>query len=125
MKLYRSEDEVSVSGNVTELESMRLKIERIKENEAIEFTFHTDSNSEPYKSLERSMIVRADEGPAIAVYEKGVGVVVSGSLKNLEVFASFFDFEKDTKSGCHYHWDEACGSDYVADGTLSIVVAVE
>lgn len=124
MKLYRSEDEVSVSGDVAELQDIRLKIERIKEKEEIEFIFDTDASSEPYKFLDKSMIVRAGEGPALAVYEKGMGIVVSGSLKNLEVFASFFDFEEDTESGCHYHWDEACGTDYVASGTLPIVVAV-
>lgn len=124
MKLYRSEDEVSISGDVTELQGMRLKIESIKEKEAIEFYFDTHSSSEPYKCLERIMIVKAEKGPAIAVYEDGTGIIVSGNIRNLEVFASFFDFEVDTESGCHNHWDEACGSDYVADGTLPIVVAV-
>ena len=124
MKLYRSEDEVSISGDVTELQGIRLKIESINEKETIEFSFDTDSSSEPYKCLEKTMIVKADEGPAIAAYEDGTGIVVSGSIRNLDVFASFFDFEIDTESGCHNHWDEACGSDYVADGTLPIVVAV-
>ncbi|WP_341665430.1 hypothetical protein [Vibrio sp.] len=124
MKLYLSKGEVLISGDVLDLQNIRACIEKIKDNDMLTFTFLTDANPAPYDFLERNLIVRATSGPANASFIEGEGVIVEGSKANLDIFASYFDFDVGTAPGCHYHWDEACGADCVAAGTLPIVVAV-
>ncbi|GGB22412.1 hypothetical protein [Agarivorans gilvus] len=124
MKLYRMDDEVSIAGSVKELQRIRSRIESIGENESIELSFDAEGCSGGFGTLEKAMIIKAGRGPAFAKYEDGVGIVLTGNIESLKVFASFFDFDPDSEVGCHYHWDEACDSNYVASGTLPIIVAV-
>ena len=124
MKLYCMEDEVSIAGSVAELQEAKSKIEAIEDGKSIELKFDTSGNSEGFGALESTMIVQAGNGPAFAEYKEGLGVIFIGNVDSLKVFASFFDFEIGSELGCHYHWDEACDSNYVASGTLPIVVAV-
>ncbi|MGY0218402.1 Imm32 family immunity protein [Endozoicomonadaceae bacterium StTr2] len=125
MKLYRSDDEICVAGTVSELQQVRSQIENINEGGSITFTFDTSGSSTYYSALEESMIIKSGTGPALATYQKDLGIVVSGNLESLKSFASFFDFDEGDEAGCHNHWDSACGSDYVSDESLPIIVAIE
>jgi len=124
MKLYCMEDEVSVAGSVSELQEVKSKIEAMSDGQLIELNFDTSGNTQGFGKLEPTMVISVGQGPAFAEYKEGLGIIFTGNLESLKVFASFFDFEEGSELGCHYHWDEACGSNYVASGTLPIVVAV-
>ena len=124
MKLYRTDDEVSLSGTVEELQIICRKLDTVSETDQLTFSFETDGDSEPYDCLESTMIIKAADGPAMATFEEELGIIVEGSIESLRALASFFDFESDAEKGSHYHWDEACDSRYVAEGTLPIVVSV-
>jgi hypothetical protein len=124
MKLYRTYAELMISGSVSELQEVRTKIEGINDGGSIEIHFNTEGDAQPFDALEKRMIVRTGEAPAFAEISEGIGVVLTGNIESLLVFASFFDFEAESEAGSHNHWDEACDSNYVSLGTLPIVVAV-
>ncbi|EHR6782928.1 hypothetical protein [Vibrio parahaemolyticus] len=124
MKLYRSDGEIEISGSVEELQKVYKKIDSIQGKAQIVFEFDTNGSSGPYDFLESNLIVIVTNGPAIARYIDDEGVVIEGNVASLKVLASFFDFDLDTEAGCHYHWDEACDSQYVAPGTLPIVISI-
>ncbi|PUA27418.1 MAG: hypothetical protein B0W54_12615 [Cellvibrio sp. 79] len=124
MKLYCTKDEVSINGSVLELQEIKSKIEAMKEGDLIQLQFDTTGNTQGFDILESTMIIRAGSGPSYTSYQKGIGITFTGGIESLKAFASLFNFEEESELGCHYHWDDACDSNYVASGTLPITVAV-
>lgn len=105
MKLYCMDDEVPVFGSVSELQEFKSKIEAMSDGQLIELNFDTSSNTQSFVKLEPTMVIKVGQGPALSEYKKGLGIIFTGNLESLKVFASFFDFEEGYELGCHYHWD--------------------
>ncbi|MDN3617211.1 hypothetical protein ACFFUS_00065 [Vibrio gallaecicus] len=124
MKLYRSDDEIEISGSVEELQKVYKKLNSIQAKAQIVFEFDTNGGSGLYDFLESNLTVTVINRPASARYVDGKGVVIEGNVVSLKVLASFFDFDLEAEVGCHYHWDEACDSQFVAPGTLPIVISI-
>ncbi|WP_046005560.1 hypothetical protein [Pseudoalteromonas rubra] len=124
MKLFRAIDELEISGTVSELAEIKRTLEKAEDGQVYVFTFDCSGCSMSYDSLEPELKVQVCSGPACATFREEGGVTIRGGLKSIEVFASFFDFDLDSASGEHYHWDEACGSEYVATNSIPMVVSV-
>ncbi|MFA0570182.1 hypothetical protein [Vibrio gallaecicus] len=124
MKLYRSDDEIEISGSVEELQKVYKKLNSIQDKAQIVFEFDTNGGSGHYDFLESNLTVTVINIPASARYVDGKGVVIEGNVASLKVLASFFDLDLEAEVGCHYQWDEACDSQFVAPGTLPIVISI-
>lgn len=124
MKIYRTTDEVEITGSVEELREVFLKLEAVEENDMLIFEFDTNGSPEPFDYLESNLKLIVSNGPACASYKDAEGLKIQGDKQSILVLASFFDFDIGTESGSHNHWDEACGSNYVSENTLPIVISV-
>jgi len=124
MKLFRTIDELEISGTVSELTEIKCSLEKAEDGLVYVFKFDCSGSSMSYDNLEPELKVRVSSGPACATFREEDGVTISGDLKSIEVLASFFDFDTNASSGEHCHWDEACGSEYVSTNTIPMVVSV-
>ena len=124
MKLYRTLDELEISGTISELAEIHKSLNSATENYSEVFTFDTSGSPEPYKFLDSTLRVSFSPKSACATFNVNDGVIITGNVESLKALASFFYFESDSKSGEHCHWDNACDPEYTAQETLPIVVSV-
>ncbi|KAF7786172.1 hypothetical protein PRUB_a0650 [Pseudoalteromonas rubra] len=124
MKLFRTIDELEISGSIRELAEIQRSLENANDAYNRTFTFDNSGSPEPYEFLEAQLKVCISSGAACATFSDNEGVKISGNLESLRVLASFFNFELDAVPGEHNHWDEACDSSYFASGSLPLVVSV-
>ncbi|MEG3755746.1 hypothetical protein [Psychromonas arctica] len=124
MKLYRTLDEVEISGSINELAEIHKSLMSASDNYNETFIFDTSGSSKSYDFLEEKLTILTSPKPACASFDENIGLVVSGNIASLKAFGSFFDFEFDAKTGEHYHWDNACDPEYTSRDTLPIVVSV-
>lgn len=124
MKLYRTDDETSISGTVAELQGIRNRLNDLSATNPIEFNFDVSGSAVPYEKLEPTLTVHIGDGPACLSLDKKLGLVLIGNKESIGVFSSFFDFDDGSISGSHLHWDECCDSTYTSAETISLVVSV-
>jgi hypothetical protein len=124
MKLYRTIDEVEISGSINELAEIHQSLISASENYNETFIFDTSGSSKPYDFLEGKLTISISFKPACASFNEKTGLVITGNVASLKALGSFFDFESDAKAGEHYHWDNACDPEYTSEDTLPIVVSV-
>ena len=124
MKLYRTLDEVEISGSINELAEIHKSLMSASDNYNETFIFDTSGSSKSYDVLEGKLTISTSPKPACASFDENIGLVITGNIASLKAFGSFFDFELDAKTGEHYHWDNACDPEYTSKDTLPIVVSV-
>lgn len=124
MKLYRTDDEASITGTVSELHGIRNSLIGFNTPQALELHFDASGNAAPYEKLEATLVVKLGDGPANLYLDESLGLVLTGNKESIDVFSSFFDFEGNSSSGSHVHWDECCDSTYTNAKTISLVVSV-
>jgi hypothetical protein len=124
MKLFRSLDELEISGSVSELAEIHKSLINATENYSETLFFDTSGSPKPYDFQEKKLTISISPDPACALFNEELGVVITGNVASIRVLASFFDFELDAKTGEHYHWDNLCDSEYTSENTLTIVVSV-
>ena len=127
MKIRATDDEIDVSDdllgmNVTE----RMISDFLCRDEETEISLeaNTDIKPEPFNRVLKRLIIYKCSGPTL-VKEINGALVVSGSLENLERFLSFFEFDKESKTGEHSHFDYFEGDIYVHQDSKSMVVTLE
>ena len=125
MKLYRTVDELEISGSIHELAEIHKSLISASDNYNETFIFDKLGSAKSYDLLEGKLTISTSHEPACASYNENLGVVITGNVASLKVLASFFDFELDASIGEHYHWDNACDLEYTSENTLPIVVSVE
>lgn len=124
MKLYPTDGEASIFGSVAELQEIRNRLEGLNTLEPMELHFDASGSAAPYEKLEATLTVQLRDGPACLCLDDKLGLVLTGNKESVDVFSSFFDFEENSTSGSHLHWDECCDSTYTAAETISLVVSV-
>ena len=124
MKLYRTDDETSISGTVAELQRIRNRLNSLSALNPIELNFDVNGSATPYEKLEPTLTVCLGRGPACLSLDDKLGLLLIGNKESIGVFSSFFDFESGSFSGSHLHWDECCNSTYTSAETISLVVSV-
>ena len=125
MKLYRTTDELEISGSVAELAEIYKSLNGVTENYSETFIFETIGSPEPYDFLEKQLKISTNSEATCVTFNQIEGVVIKGNINSLKVLASFFDFDTDANVGDHNHWDNCCDSKYTAESTLPIVISVE
>lgn len=124
MKLYRTLDEIEITGSIEELAEIHKSLINASGDYNKTFVFDTSGSSKSYGFLEKNLTISISSKQACALFDEHKGLVITGNLDSLRVLGSFFDFESDAKSGEHYHWDSACDPQYTSENTLPIVVSV-
>jgi hypothetical protein len=124
MKLYRTVDELAITGSIKELAEVYKSLKGATENYSETFIFETLGSPKPYDFFEKRLQVSISTEPACATFNQDDGVIIKGNVESIQCLASFFDFESDAKTGEHYHWDNCCDSRYTSESTLPIVVSV-
>jgi len=124
MKLYRKDKEASITGSVAELQAIRNKLTDLNTSEKLHLFFDANGSANPYEKLEATLTVELGSGPACLHLDDQHGLILTGNKESVEVFSSFFDFEENSISGNHLHWDECCDPTYTAAETISLVVSV-
>ena len=125
MKLYRTVDELAISGSIKDLAEVYKSLKGATENYNKTFIFETLGSPKPYDFLERQLKVSISTEPACISFVENEGVIIKGNIESIQCLASFFDFESDANTGTHYHWDNCCDSEYTSESTLPLVVSVE
>ncbi len=124
MKLYRTDEEASISGSVSELQGIRSRLDGLNTLELVEFHFDVNGSAEPYEKLEATLALQIGSGPACLSLDDKLGLLLTGNKESIDAFSSFFDFQEGSTSGSHLHWDECCDPTYTAAETISLVVSV-
>jgi hypothetical protein len=123
IEIRSSASECDISGSRAELESVKHEITRsllAEENLVIDANGEADPS--PWERTLICLIVRKAAGPTkVAISDRGL--VVDGSLENLNRFASFFDFDPAAEAGTHLHYD-FIGNTFVSPNSIPLVIRV-
>ena len=119
--------ELEVSGTVDELQSVRNQILALVENDIAQIAFECDGsiNSMPYDSVLSKFIVRKSQLPTKVSLENSNELCVEGLPHCLEAFASFLDFEANSKSGRHSHYEYYEGNQWISPDSMPLVISVK
>jgi hypothetical protein len=84
----------------------------------------TSGSPEPYASLLDGVEFKKSTGPILVSIEPAVGLQVSGSVENLCIWCSYFQFPASAVEGDHHHPEHVQRSGYLDSNTLSVIIEV-
>lgn len=124
---YSAPNELDISGTADELQSVRREIFKLAQSDASQIAFDANAaiDLEPYKSAFSKLIILKGQCPTKVSLMNEKEIKVEGSPYCLEAFASFFDFKSDAGKGAHSHYEYYEGNQWIAPGSIPLVISVK
>jgi hypothetical protein len=122
---YSPPRELEVEGSPSELQGIRsllLNPKSVEEGFVVEAD--TSFDPAPYQNCLERIVVKIGTEPILIKVDSG-SLMVTGSLKDMERFASYFDAPEDPASGWHQHHEYFEGNNYIAPDSVPVVISTE
>ena len=122
---FSEPNELEISGTVDELQAVRKEVFALAQTDASQIVFDCDGsiNPTPYNQALLKLIVRKSQLPT-KVLLKNNELYIEGSPQCLEAFASFLDFDANSKSGTHSHFAYYDGNQCIDFDSMPLVISV-
>jgi len=122
---YTPPNELDISGSPHSLQSLKFGFTELAEGKhvQVEFMGKTDEDPTPYDQILGQLKGVVTSGP-IKVSISDNYVLIEGSKKSFDIFASFFDFDEDTPVGYHNYHDALWGHESVHPESMPLVIGV-
>ena len=125
MKIYASEDEVSIQGVSTELQALAKEVLRLHEGESKIINGSVEADAKPYDMLLSKI--------KFSCGNKNIKSSVSNEVLNIsfpenakEIVASYFSyFTSESTEGEHVHFDKYGNEEYMDQESIDVVIGVE
>ena len=123
MVIREGDDQLDISGPPAELNAVAAAIERLAPGDRVSIPAGYTADPRPYARCLASLDLHVSTGP-VRVAVEGTRAVVTGRLPMLRTFASYFQFEEGPTPGTHGHHEWFEGNEYLARGSVPVVVGV-
>lgn len=123
---FSEPNELELSGTVDELQTVRNATLELAQTTASEITFDCDAsiNPKPYNLALSKLIIRKSQLPTNVSLENDE-LCVEGSPQSLKAFASFLDFDANSNSGRHSHFEYYEGNQWISPNSTPLVISVK
>lgn len=123
-KREKISDETDISGSQEDFELLRQTVLIFLEGDAEKIAVEVNKNADPERwdlILEGLEIDQRGGAVKISVSENKI-LKIKGSKNNLNIFAAWLEFDEDTISGYHAHYEYYEGNEFIDSGSIPLVI---
>ena len=124
---YSEPKELDISGTVDELQFVRQKIFELVQSETSQIAIDADGsvNTAPYNLAFPKLIILKNSSPTKVSLKNRGEIYIEGSPYCLEALASFLDFDLNSRSGAHSHYEYYDGNEWISPESIPLVISVK
>lgn len=126
-KNKKANEMVDMSGCWKDYENLRRDILKFlgSDNESILIDVDKNADAKGWNFvLENLKVEQNGESVKVSVIENRI-LKINGSKENLDIFAAWLEFEENTASGYHSHYEYFEGNEYINSESIPLIIGIK